>query len=379
LFGVELSSDILLVAVFIQMAIIAILIFTVFFKLNKINLTFFSSSTAKNTELDQKVEKKLTGMQIRLNDILTEISSATKEQNESISKMATRVEAAADDIASLASANTTTANKSTTTTTTAAATTAIPSVTRISSLKLTDQFASPYLTTPNVNASAAASTNFTNNPTRFISGLFDRSDEGHKYKHKSEFLDIDLGSDSSDPSNGDPDSLGSKLQNQDDLVDTHVIHTTTEAQSDIPDLFASSNSKIHRFINTNSSHCYHPLSHNYLNDNNQIQDNDFAPSESSSSNSQFHVGDETIQRIKENDVNRDIGEDQVEEKEGKEQEDFSQNQNDNEIKNLRIEKLPLPSQKNSNPELDKIDEEILSALQRLGGSYESEDKDKPQR
>ncbi|HSA74857.1 MAG TPA: hypothetical protein VLE21_01575, partial [Candidatus Nitrosocosmicus sp.] len=129
-------------------------------------------------------------------------------------------------------------------------------------------------------------------------------------------------------------------------------------------------SDLYRSINTNSrSHYYHPLAHNYL--NNQRQDTDFAPSESNSS--QFHDEDGTIRRIKENDVNGGRGEDQVEEKE--EEEDFSQNQKYNEIKDLEIEKLPLASEKNSNPELDKIDEEILTALQRLGGNYESEDKD----
>jgi hypothetical protein len=99
--------------------------------------------------------------------------------------------------------------------------------------------------------------------------------------------------------------------------------------------------------------------------NNQRQDIDFTPSKSSSS--QDHNGDGTIRRIKE-----DPG------GEKKEEVDFTQNQNDNEIKDLEIEKLPLANEKNSNPELDKIDEEILTALQRLGGNYESEDKDKPQ-
>ncbi|HEU5119759.1 MAG TPA: hypothetical protein VFT71_02125 [Candidatus Nitrosocosmicus sp.] len=349
------------------MAIIAVLIYTVFFKLNKINLGSLSSSTTKNTELDKKVEQKLMGMQIKLNEILTEISSATKEQKESISNMATAVKASVDAVASVAAASTSTANTSATT---SAATTAIPYARRVSTFTLTEPFASPIFTTPNITASETASSISINNPTRFMSGLFDRSDDG--YTRKSEFLDIDLDSDSSDPSNGDSYSLGSKLQNQDDLVDTQVIHGTTDAQSDISDPTALSGSNVCRF-STNSRHHYYPVAHDYL--NYQRQDTDFAPSESSSS--QFHDGDGTIRRIKENDIKGGRGEDQVEEKEEKEK-DLSHDQNNNEIKEIEIEKLPLSSEKNSNPELDKIDEEILTALQRLGGNYESEDKDKPQ-
>ena len=363
--GIELSTDILIIAIFVQMAIIAILIFTVFFKLNKINLASSSLSNTKNTELDNKVEKKLTGMQIRLNEILTEISSATKEQKESISKITTMVEATANTVASVAAASTITAN---TPATTSPATTAIPYARRVSSLRLTQPFTFPIFTTPNITASVNASAISTNNHTRFISELFDRSDDVHS--RKSEFLDKDLDSDSSDPSNGGSDSMGLKLQNQDVLVDTQVIHATTDPQSDIPDPTASSDSNSYRVINTNSRHHYYPLVHNYLN-NNQHQDTDFAPSESNSS--QFHDEDRTILRIKENDIKGGRGKDEVEEKE--EEEDLSQNQNNNEIKDLEIEKLPLASEKNSNPELDKIDEEILTALQRLGGDYESDDKD----
>ena len=345
---------------------IAILIFTVFFKLNKINLTSpSSSSTPNNTELDKKVEKKLTGMQIRLNEILTEISSATKEQKESISNMAITVKAAADAVASVAESST--ANADTTSTITAASTIAIPSTISISSPTLTEPFASPVFITPNIIASRTYSAIFTNNQTRLISGIFDRPDDGHS--HKSKFLDIDLDNDTLNTSNGESDSFVSKRQNQDDTVDTTVIHAITDAPSDMPDTVASSGPNSYRSINTHSRHHYYALAPNYL--NNQRQDTDFAPSKSSSS-SPFHDVEGTIRRIIDNNVNGDRAKDEVEEKE---KETLFQDQNNNEVKDLEIKKLPSVSEKNSNPELDKIDKEILTALQRLGGIDESDDKD----
>jgi hypothetical protein len=306
-------------------------------------------------------------MQIKLNEILTEISSATKEQKESISKMVTSVKVSGDTVTSAPAANTNTAT--TFSTTSAATTTAIPYVRRVSSLTLTEPFVFPIFSTPKIIASATASPISTNNPTRFISGLFDRSDDRHT--RKSKFLEMDLDSDSSGPSKGDSNCLGSELQNQDDTLDTNVIRAVTDAPSDIPDPIVSPVSNSFRSINTNSRHHYHPLAHNYL--NKQFQGTDFAPSESNSS--QFHDGDETIRRIKENDFKGGRGEDKVEEKNEEEEEDLSQNQEYNEIKNLEIERLPLASEKNSNPEIEKIDGEILTALQRLGGSHESEDKE----
>ena len=53
----------------------------------------------------------------------------------------------------------------------------------------------------------------------------------------------------------------------------------------------------------------------------------------------------------------------------REEEDLFQNQDDNnEVNDFENKKLTsTASEKNSDPELDKIDEEILTALQRLGG------------
>ena len=357
------------------MAIIAILIFTIFFRLNKINVGSYTSSATKNTELDKNLEKKLTGIQIRLNEIMTEISMATNEQKESLSKVATKVAAAAAAAApadSIAYGAASSAATTTTTTYTAkeaiaatVATTAIPSATSISSLTLTNPFASTALPTHGLPASSANTSAIYANPARIVSGLFERSNDTHT--PRSEFLDIDLDNESSDTSNNNLDSLDSKLQDQDDiLVPTNVIHAISDASKDMLDPVASSSSNSYQHAETSSRHHhYHPLTHNYLN---HRQDTDLAQSELTS---RFVDPDLTIQRDKEIDDN-DNDNNRVEE-------DLFQNQNDNnDIKDFENKKLPsTANEKNSNPELDKIDEEILTALQRLGGINESDnDKDK---
>ena len=334
------------------MAIIAILIFVIFFKLNKSNFTYSTSSTPRNTELDKNVEKKLTGIQIRLNEVMTEISTTTKEQKESLSKVATTVAAAADSIASGATANALTPSTSSLN---AEATTVIPAAISNTSLISTEPFASTVFATPSIYASVNASSAIYTNPTRFISQLFSRTDKVHIIR--PEFLDIDLDNDHSDKSNSNSDSLGLKLQNHDYKDDTHVINSiTADASSGISEPTASSNSNSYHFSSSSSSpnnsrRPYHPLNHNYLD---QRQDIDFTFSEPGS---RIDDVDRIIQKNKENkdDSSSDRGEKKL-----------FQNQSDNEKDFENI----IPSstnEKNSNPELDKIDEEILTALQRLGG------------
>ena len=176
-----------------------------------------------------------------------------------------------------------------------------------------------------------------------------------------------MDNESSDTSNNNLDSLDSKLQDQDDiLVPTNVIHAISDASKDMLDPVASSSSNSYQRAETSSRHHhYHPLTHNYLN---HRQDTDLAQSELTS---RFVDPDRTIKRDKEIDDN-DNDNNRVEE-------DLFQNQNDNnDIKDFENKKLPsTANEKNSNPELDKIDEEILTALQRLGGINESDnDKDK---
>jgi hypothetical protein len=296
---------------------------------------------------------------------------ATNEQKEPLSKVATTVAAtaAADSIASgvAPSAATTTTTTYTAKETIAAtvATTTIPSETSISSLTLTNPFASIAFPAHGIPASSSNISAIYNNPARIVSGLFERSNDTHT--SRSEFLNIDLDNESSDTSNNNLDSLDSKLQDQDDiLVPTNVIHAISDASKDMLDPVASSGSNSYQRAETSSRHDhYHPLTHNYLN---HRQDTDLAQSELAS---RFVDPNRTIKRDKEiddndNDSNR-VGE------------DLFQNQNDNnEINDFENKKLSsTANEKNSNPELDKIDEEILTALQRLGGIDESDnDKDK---
>jgi hypothetical protein len=58
---------------------------------------------------------------------------------------------------------------------------------------------------------------------------------------------------------------------------------------------------------------------------------------------------------------------------GNEEDNLSQRQDFNKKEDPDPKKLIIPGEKNSNPELDKIDKEILIALQRLGGMDNSDD------
>jgi hypothetical protein len=347
MFGIEISSDILIIAILVQMAIIAILIFTIITKLNKNNPAF--TSATKNTELDKKVDKKLTGMQIRLSEILTEVSLATKEQKESISKVSAIVAAA---VASSPAANAevrkpeTTAGVSTTTN-------ILPITKDISSLTKMEPFA--FATNANASAAALASA-ITAKPSTFVSDLFDRSDNSPI--PKSEFLEIDSDHDSvGDPSKV-PDTLSSEITKV-----SEVVHTSTYGLPYTPATIKSSDSNSNNppIVLPESRHYFHPQTHNNIN---RLQHHGEVSSESSSLGENV---DDMIRDAKGNNGNNNKGD------------NSTQNQNYQEVEEETYsEKLDLSTEKNSNPELEKIDKEILTALQRLGGidnSDANDDKD----
>lgn len=291
------------------MAIIAILIFVIFSKLNWINAA--STSTSKNTELDKKVDNKLTGLQVSLGEILTEISSATREQKESISKVASIVAAAP-----------------------------------------APAHAHPHAPDP-ADLSAAITTSISTKQLTLGSELFDRSD--NTSISKSEFLEIDLDHDSANDSNEESDASYSKLQKVPD-----VVNASTYGPPDTPASTNSKDSNSHHdsIRSSDSHHYYHPQSHNHHDRHQRYGDGLFE------SNSRTEYASEMIRNFKENDDDNNKGE------------SLSQNQNYHKIEDSYFEKLDLASEKNSNPELDKIDKEILNALQRLGGIDNSDDKDK---
>lgn len=314
------------------MAFIAILIATIVFsKINKANHT--PASTTKYTELDKKVDKKLTGIQIRLGEILTEVSIATQEQKESISKIAAIVASDAKDRKSEATAAGFTATSN-----------SFPITNDISFLTKMERFTSP--STTNVNNATVPT--IPTNPSIFVSELFDNSD--NSLVPKSEFLEIDLDHDSMvyDSNKKEPDILGSEPKNISDIV-----HGPTSGISDdTPTSVKSSDFTPHHNLITppSSRHYFHPQSPNHLNRRQQHY-NDVL----SESGSVGESADEMMPGLKENDL--------------------SQNQNYQKIEDSESEKLDVSTEKNSNPELDKIDKEILTALQRLGGMDSSNEID----
>ncbi len=342
MFGIEISSDILIIAIFVQMAIIAILIFTIITKLNRNNPA--STSATKNTELDKKVDKKLTGMQIRLSEILTEVSLATKEQKDSISKVSAMVAAA------VAGSSAADAEVRKPETTVSVSTTAniLPITKSISFLTKMEPF--EFATKANANAAALASA-ITAKPSTFVSDLFDRSDDSPI--PKSEFLEIDPDLDSvGDPSKV-PDTLSSELTKVSDIV-----HTSTHELPVTPASIKSSDSNLNYspIVLPESRHYFHPQTHNHIN---RPKHHDEESSESSSLGENI---DYMIHGLNGNKIDKADNKTQTQNYQEVEKETFS-------------EKLDLSTEKNSNPELEKIDKEILTALQRLGGMDNSDDND----
>jgi hypothetical protein len=349
LFGIEISSDILIIAIFVQMAIITILIFTILTKLYKSNPDSTSASS-KNTELDKKVDKKLTGMQIRLSEILSEISSATREQKESISNLAAAVAVAPAAPVVAPAATDPTVGEACTTDATAGVSTSVntfPITENISSLTKMNQFAT------SDNANAAINSAISAKPSTFASELFDRSDDFPV--SKSEFLDIDLDHGSTGNHNKEPDTLDSELHKVPKVV--HASTHTSPDTSDTSEAIKSSDSSSHHhpISPADSRHYYHPQSHNHYN---RRQYYDGLSSESSNLGKNI---DDIFRGSGKNDNN------------GNEEDNLSQRQDFNKKGDPDPKKLIIPGEKNSNPELDKIDKEILIALQRLGGMDNSDD------
>lgn len=344
--GIEISSDILIIAIFVQMAIIAILIFTIITKLNRNNPA--STSATQNTELDKKVDKKLTGMQIRLSEILTEVSLATKEQKESNSKVSAIVAAAVSG-SSAADAG---VRKPETTVGVSTTANIFQTTKGISFLTKMD----PFVFAPKVNANAdaaALASAITPKPSTFVSDLFDRADDSPI--PKSEFLEIDSDHDSVDHPSKVPDTLSSELTKVSD-----VVHTSPYELPYTPSSIKSSDSNLNHppIVLPESRHYFHPQTHNHIN---RLHYHDEVSSESS--------------RLGENadDMNHGVNGNEI--NDNKKADNNSQNQNYQDIDEAYSEKLDLSTEKNSNPELEKIDKEILTALQRLGGIDNSDDND----
>ena len=364
MFGIEISPDILIIAIFAQMAIIVILIFIIFSRLSR-NNNIASTSTSKNTELDKKVDNKLTGLQVSLSEILTEISSATRDQKESISKLATIVAAAAaaaadtSDAAAPEDASTITAPSTAAevfnSTSSGGASAPIDTLStseRASFLTKMERFASSSSSATATNANADITSAISPNPSTLESELFDRSEESPT--PKSEFLEMDLDHDSADD---DPNKEANALDLDVKKV-PEVIRASTFGPPDPPASIESSGtiSHHHSLGSPDSSHYYHPQSYNHLYRHQRYGDVQFE------SNSRTEDAGEIIRSFNESDNNIDKGEKPP------------QNQNYHKIEDSDFEIQSLSSEKNSNPELDKIDKEILDALQRLGGMHNSADK-----
>ena len=329
------------------MAIIAILIFIIFFKIKWINST--STSVSKNTELDKKVDNKLTGLQVSLSEILREISSATKEQKESISKVASIVAAAAAAAAGPTTITTVTA-PSAAEVSNSASTAGVLTAADILPITESVSFSTkmePFASAPNVNAAIPGKA------STLVSESFDRSEDSPT--SKSEFLEIDLDHDSANDSNKENGPLYAELQKG-----PEVVRTSTYGPPDTPASTNSKDSNSHHdsIGSSDSHHYYHPQSHNHLNRHQRYSDVLFE------SNSRTEYASEMVRNFKETENNNN-----------NKGESPSQNQNYHKIEDSDFEKLDLSSEKNSNPELDKIDKEILNALQRLGDIDSSDDND----
>jgi hypothetical protein len=203
------------------------------------------------------------------------------------------------------------------------------------------------------NANAAIDSAISAKPSTFASELFDRSDDFPV--SKSEFLDIDLDHGSTGNPNKEPDTLDSELHKV-----PKVVHASTHTSPDTSDTSGAikssdSSSHHHPISPADSRHYYHPQSHNHYN---RRQYYDGLSSESSNLGKNI---DDIFRGSGKNDSN------------GNEEDNLSQRQDFNKKEDPDPKKLIIPGEKNSNPELDKIDKEILIALQRLGGMDNSDD------
>jgi len=323
----EISTDFLIIAVLVQLLIIAILIILIFFKLNKFSRSSSSSHSSDpppppallppslpvDMELDKRIDKKLADMQIKLDEISTELSITKKDQNKAIANLATLL---ADTV-----------NTATATATTIAVSATAPIIS---------------------------------------SELFERYSDTDSMT-KSEFLELDLDSSSpSSPSSPSPVNESSTESKNIDYDHISVIDLENSnapddaASADAPSIVSTStaispphlnlNSHIHQSVNDDGVNKNMRFSKSYQNPNqytnDQLNHHHF--------NNSQHISGNMIK-------------DQKTKDERKEEINFrTQNENQNQNPNNKLEGLPLSNEKISNPEIDGIDKEILSALHRLG-------------
>ncbi len=292
------------------MAIIAILIFTIFFKLNRfLHSTASSSSSSSSSvpslpslpltsqndiELDKKIEKKITDIQIKLDEISAELSATKKNQKEDVANLASVV---ADNV---------------TAATTAAATVAVS------------------VTAPIIS-----------------SGLFDRYSDTST--PKAEFLELDLNSMSDVQAHKKPEILNPELRGIVDLKKSNAVSSSSSSSSITSTLAQTSDSNL--TLNDHTSHS---------DKTNNLYQNFHSTSENKSQNRNFNYPLTYFNN--------------PQNKTDKEQRNYEHDKDYKEIEfpadkeDLNLNnKLSSSNEKNSNPEIDRIDKEILGALQRLGG------------
>ena len=328
----EISTDFLIIAILIQLIIIAILIILVFFKLNKFSLSSSSSSSHSSDppppppllpaslpidlESDKKIDKKLADMQIKLDEISTELSITKKDQNKAIANLATLL---ADTV------NTATATAAT------------------------------------IAASATAPI--------ISSELFDRYSDTDSMT-KSEFLELDLDSSSPSPSSPPPvneSSTESKIIDYDhtsviDLENSNAPEDDAAASASAPSIISASTAISPPHLNLNSNIHQSVNDDDGINKNMRFSKSYQNPNQYTNDQLNHHHHFNNSQHISGNMIKGQKTED-----EHKEEINLrTQNVNENQNRDNKLAGLPLSNEKISNPEIDGIDKEILSALQRLG-------------
>lgn len=301
--GIEISTDFLIIAVLMQIAIITILILLILFRLKKFSHSPSSSSSAPplplplpvDLDLNKKIEKTLTDIQIKLDEISAELSTTKKEQNKAIANLATLV---ADTV-----------NTATGTAATVAASATAPIIS---------------------------------------SELFDRYSDTHS--PKSEFLELDL--DSSSSANESSNESKIKDSNHYTVINLEDSNHPTDASS-----IKSASTAISSTHLTSSGHMEQSVKddiHKNIRFSEYYQNpKQYTNYQLNHSNNSQHVSGNMIKGQKD--------------QEGRKEENNNfRTQNENQNPSNKLEGLHLSNEKISNPELDKIDEEILSALQRLG-------------
>lgn len=328
MFGTEPLTDFLITIVVIQTALIAFLITIILFKINK------SNNHSTTDKINNELSKKISSLDTKVSLISSEFSQGVKENAESISKLLSTVNTTSDSTSTaLAEAN--------------------------SSLSSLSESLSGF---PNPTMTSGLFEHSIDRP--FLKSEFLKIDDMDPGQENDEEIDIDsnrinprIVQNINSSNNGDTEEVTSSAQNQETRVlspslhnpdsktgltfqPDHSVHPKDNLQSEKHGIHQQSTDKVEEEEKEGKELANPPLT-----TSNQSQEFDIAVVDIQSK----------LKTVGENTGNQ-----------------VSDYKNDEDIPDSNPKsQAPDNKERNSNPEIDKLDFEILSALKRLGGMDEA--------